>query len=502
MEQIKITSGTTFPGRGGRPRLGKRRASKLNYEPTERQALFHSCDAEVTLYGGAVGGGKSLAILMEGFISMIEQPGSHGILLRRTFPELESSLILMSLRLFPQDICRYNSLKHSWIIQTSGPESVLDFGYARTLEEAIERYRSSEFNFLGFDELTHFEKSIFAELISRTRTSIEGATCRIVAASNPGNVGHQWVKEYFGIGTVAPETIFKPEPSEDDPAPLSRCFIPAKITDNPHLMKADPGYIRRLSLLPQAQRKMLRDGDWSVPEGRFFNELKEAHFIEPRLIEKHWTCYRSIDYGFTAPFCCLWIAAASDGHFYVYRESYVAGLRDIEQAALVVQLSQEPVEYTTGDPSMGSKNSSGISALENYMLAGVPIIRADNERIPGWMAVRNLLAPHTDGTPILRIFNTCPNLRRELENAIYDTKSPDDLNTKGSDHALDALRYWARSRPLTPQQPQNDPLRHLDPESRAEWEAIAKRRQEKQNPHPLDELHDSGFQEYDEPEFF
>ncbi|MDE2098466.1 MAG: terminase family protein [Patescibacteria group bacterium] len=433
---------------------------------------------------------NSKALRMEGLIQMMENPGSHGIILRRSFPELESSMILPSMREFPQSICRYNSLRHSWIIQTSGIESVLDYGYAKNLEEVIDRYRSSEFDFMGFDELTHFDESVIRELISRVRSSIPGRKCRIVACSNPGSRGHHWVQEYFGIGKITPMRVWTPEPSEKDEMPMSRCFIPAGINDNPHLIKNDPAYMKRLSGLPESQRKMLRDGDWTITEGLYFTELTEAHFIDPIPEEQRrdWKYYRSVDYGFSAPFCCLWIAAAPDGHFYVTREIYKSGLRATLQAEAIKIASREPVEYSLCDPSMRSKNSSGTSPMEDYLNSGVPLIPADNERILGWMSLRNYFSLHPDGTPVMRIFNSCPNLKSELQNAIKDLKNHDDIDTTIPDHALDALRYWSRSRPQLPIATAADPYAHLNPESRREWENINKARQLAQNKPPLSDV--------------
>lgn len=461
----------------------------LPYKPQPRQMLFHACAADVVLYGGAAGGGKSMAILAEAYTCARETPGSYGVLFRRSFPELERSLILKSRQMFPRTVCKYNEMTHRWTIRPErpGPDSFLDFGFAKTVKEARENYKSAEFNFLGIDEATLNEWEIISFLISRSRSSIPGHKPRIVMGTNPGGVGHVWAKEYFGINDprYPPEIPFTPPPTEDDPDPLTRCFIPAKLSDNPRLSENDPKYRQKLMLLPLNERKMQMDGDWTVFEGRFFPEFSAKNVVAPESIldrqgqmPKHWKYYRSVDYGYSDPFCCIWFAVAPDGHVYAYRELYLKLLRDKEQVQLVKDNSFEPIEYTTCDPAMKQKNASGVSPYENYALAGVVMVPSINDRVMGWMAVRNLMATHPDGTPILKVFSNLKKTLGEINDAVHsdDPKHTDDINIHSRrDHAIDTLRYWAVSRPSTPSEPAEDPYRHLDEASRREWIANDKR---------------------------
>lgn len=471
------------------------------YRPQARQAIFHACGADVVLYGGAAGGGKSVSILAEAYTCARETPGSYGILFRRSFPELERSLILKSRQMFPRGVCKYNEMTHRWTIRpekAGAPDSFLDFGFAKTVKEARENYKSAEFNFLGIDEATLNEWEIISFLISRSRSSIPGHKPRIVMGTNPGGVGHVWAKTYFGINDpkYPPEVIFTPPPSEEDPEPLTRCFIPAKLSDNQRLSENDPKYRQKLMLLPPNERKMQMDGDWSVFEGKFFPEFGAKHVVHPEFVldrqgqmPRHWKFYRSVDYGFSDPFCCLWFAVAPDGHIYVYRELYLRQLRDKEQAQLIIDNSFEPVEYTTCDPAMKQKNASGVSPYENYATLGVVMVPSSNERVMGWMAMRNLFAMHPDGTPIMRVFSTCKKFIGEVNDAVFgdDAKRPDDINLSSRrDHALDTCRYWSVSRPFVPNDPVEDPYRHLDESSRREWMAIDKKNREAAHGGPQD----------------
>lgn len=498
----------------GRARAGRGKAgfgasstdTVFKYVPTPRQNIFHACPAEVVFYGGAAGGGKSLALLAELYVRAREVAGSYNIVFRRTFPELERSLILKSRQMFPRAYCKYNEMTHRWTIRPAdgGMDSIVDFGYCRNEKEAEELYKSAEFTTLALDEATLNDWETVRFLMSRSRCSIPGIKPRIIMGSNPGGIGHFWAKEYFGIWTPdepkyrLPEKVFTPEPSEDDPEPLSRCFIPAKLSDNPALMENDPTYRKKLMLLPEHKRRMLLDGDWETFEGRFFAEFGKQHIVRPIEIPKHWKCYRSIDYGFSDPFVCLWFAAAPDGHVYVYREIYQRGLRDVEQGLTIRDMTNETIEYSTGDPSMWQKRGNGqISVAENYYASGgIMLVPSRNDRVPGWMAVRNLLAKHADGTPILKVFSTCEKLIMELEAAVFgdNEKEPDDINIRSRrDHAIDALRYFAilfRSSVGLPHNIEQDPYAGLDSASRREWEMLDRARKSAQGDAGRATLHD------------
>lgn len=461
----------------------------LNYRPTDRQNRFHASPADICLYGGAAGGGKSRALLMDAFVSVLEVPGNAAMLMRRTFPELEASLILESIKLFPPQIAKYHEGKHRWTIKTGAADSYVMFGFCER-EKDVYKYQSAQWGYLGVDESTHFTQFQFEYLFGRVRSVIKGTFPRARLATNPGNVGHGWHRKFFRIGQQAADTIWTPPiEAHMTVAPPTRMFIPSRVYDNPHLMENDPAYIARLEALPPAQRKMLLDGDWDGFAGQYFTEFnREAHLIKPFEIPRHWKLYRSVDFGYTDPMGAYWHAFAENGHVYTFRELYATGLRDKEQAREIKKRSvrrgagggqeDELIEYTVGDPSMAIKGKdSGISTQENYVREGVNIFPGSNARVPGWMQLRNFLAidPAT-GTPWWQIFENCPNLARELEEAVTDEGNPEDLNTDGSDHGLDSCRYFFMSRPA-PATALTAPgaSAKLDPASVREWEQFRKR---------------------------
>ena len=461
----------------------------VNYSPFPKQKEFHACEAEVVLFGGAAGPGKSTALLFDALQFVTEHPGSTAMLMRRTYPELEKSLIKKSRLAIPESLGRYNDAKHRWTIfcGEGHPDSYIEFGHCET-SKSVYGYLSAEWEYLGLDESTSFSKDIFDLLFSRVRSTIPGVKPRVRLCSNPGNIGHGWHKEFFGIGRkdVQPNQVWAPPKKEDDSYdPPTRCFIPAVIFDNPALIANDPKYLSRLENLPDARKRMYLKGEWTGYAGQFFAEFDEKkHVVTPRELPRHWKRFRSVDFGYQKPFSCHWYATDENGTTWVYRELYESGLLDAAQAQKIKRHSVHPqdsspetFEYTVGDPAQMQKDKAGgITTQHRYHAEGIAVFPGSNARVPGWNAVRHLLSTNPiTSKPYLQVFETCGNLIRELEEAIYDETNPEDLDTDGSDHALDDLRYYAMSRPeVSEALKKSDPRDRLDTSSRAEWDAVAK----------------------------
>lgn len=228
------------------------------------------------LYGGAAGGGKSDALLVDAirYLGRGYGVGYHALLLRRTFRDLERSLIKRSHSLYPRLGGRYNEQKKVW--RFPGGE-IVEFGYLEH-ENDVLVYQGPEFQFVGLDELTHFSEAQYLYLISRLRSSI-GVRCRMRASTNPGGPGHEWVfkrwgpwldpecKTHAGPGQ---ELYFVKDAEGNERVVVrgtrharSRTFIPARLEDNPSLF-ADGEYEANLQQLDPVTRKRLRDGNWLV----------------------------------------------------------------------------------------------------------------------------------------------------------------------------------------------------------------------------------------------
>lgn len=415
------------------------------YQPTSRQKLFHSCPADIALYGGAVGGGKSEALLWEGFIQMLEAPGNRGLLLRRTFSELERSLIQRSLAKFPRSVCEYAASKKSWIFRNG---SVLEFGYCER-EKDVYQYQSAEYGFIGIDELTHFTKTEWEFLLTRLRSTVPGVWPRVRAASNPGNVGHAWVKALF-IEGKRPDTVWEDEHG------IKYAFIPARLWDNPFLLKNDPLYLKRLEMLDPKLRQALLEGDWDAFAGQFFDSwnpeihvLKE-HFDPP----KSWPRFRALDWGTARPYSVGWYAVTPQGQLYRYRELYgwggepdVGSRETASEVALKIrEIEDDAEEYDLVGPAdtqiWSAGKDTGISVAETFQNYGIAFVRADKNRLNGWDQCRYRLGvdPET-GRPRFFVSPRCHHFIRTIPTLVHSENKPEDLDSRGEDHCADEFRY-------------------------------------------------------------
>jgi len=236
------------------------------------QTQFMSSTAFEALYGGAAGGGKSEALLVEA-LRHVHLPGYSAILFRRTYPELEQSLIKRSHEIYPRLGGEYRVHQKMWLFPI---QSRILFGHLEAKHSQY-LYQSAEFAYIGFDELTSFEEEQYLYLFSRARSSA-GITVRVRAATNPGGVGHEWVKKRF-IAPLEPMEMgyFRriderdTRVAPDTPGALSRQFVPATVRDNPYIMSRDPLYLQRLESLPLVERERLLLGNWDIaPVGNVF----------------------------------------------------------------------------------------------------------------------------------------------------------------------------------------------------------------------------------------
>ncbi|MGB6877580.1 MAG: phage terminase large subunit, partial [Candidatus Acidiferrales bacterium] len=271
----------------------------LGYSPFPKQREFHHCEAKYRLFGGAAGPGKSKALLMEAIVQCNEAPNANTLLLRRTFPELEGSLLLYFRRDVPRELYRsFNEAKHTVTWQNG---STLRFGYSQT-ENDVYQYQSSEFLFIGIDELTHFTLRQWQFLTSRNRCPVRRAFPNMAGATNPGNIGHAWVKSLFIDKQPAPGM----DPREYDPADYA--FIAARVWDNP-IYANDPSYLKSLEQLPDFYRRAFLDGDWSVFAGQYFTNFDPSRSViraECVNAAEWWPRWISIDWGFEHPAAVYW----------------------------------------------------------------------------------------------------------------------------------------------------------------------------------------------------
>jgi Terminase large subunit, T4likevirus-type, N-terminal len=270
------------------------------YKPFVRQEDFHKSHAKYRLFGGAAGPGKTKALLWEAIKKAEDHPGCDTLLLRRTYPELESSLLAQFRRDVPRwSYISYNEAKH---LVTWENGSTTRFGYCRN-ENDVYQYQGAEYLFIGIDELTHFTLKQWQFLTSRNRCPIPGSVPCMAGATNPGNIGHAWVKALW-VDKVAPAGYERPE--QYDAADYD--FIPARIADNP-IYAEDMNYRKTLGALPERLRKAFLEGDWTVLEGQYFDVFEIGRHTgraEEIGMQAWWPRWISIDWGFQHPSAVYW----------------------------------------------------------------------------------------------------------------------------------------------------------------------------------------------------
>mgnify|MGYP003145785459 CR=1 FL=1 len=396
------------------------------------------------LYGGSRGCGKSIAG-MAWLVDprYVQHPLYRALVIRRNYDDLRDWI----------DRARF--MYRSFDMNVVGNPAEFRFASGAKIrtghlqdKDAYTKYLGHEYHRMVVEEATLIPEEVeYLRLISSLRSTVPELRPQIFLTTNPGGPGHNWLKERF-VNTCRNK-------SYNDPiSGRSRIFIPALIKDNPTLMKEDPDYVKSLEALPEELRRAWLEGDWDIFAGQYFKKFRlEHHVIEPFEIPNHWFKYRAIDYGYAAPFCCLWLCVDYDKNVYVYKEHYEAGQELTYHIEKIKEFSEKE-EYmgTLADPSMWIRNPQntnrsdgvapshqGIAHLMGF--SGINCIKANNDRINGWNLIRSYLNWDKDNPSRLKIFSNCENLVRTLPAMIHDEKRPEDLDTKQEDHGVDALRY-------------------------------------------------------------
>jgi hypothetical protein len=424
------------------PKLKAEAKENIIFSPNEGPQENFLAAAEIdVLYGGAAGGGKSYAMLVDP-LRYAHRAAHRALILRRSMPELRE-LIDKSRELYPKAFpgCKYREVEKLWNFPSGAK---VEFGFLER-DADVYRYQGQAYSWIGFDEITHQATEFgWNYLASRLRTTDSEIIPYMRCTANPGGVGAHWVKKRY-INPAPPNTSFIGGDG------LSRKFIPARLEDNPYLSE-DGRYEQMLKALPATQRKQLLEGNWDVAEGAAFTEFSPSeHVLIPFDIPIHWERLKGIDYGYASESACVWGALdPSDGTLIIYRELYRKGLLATELAALMTEMEVRDPMSIRGvlDTACWSRTGqTGPTVGETLIRAGHKLRPADKNRIAVKIQIHEYLKLQKSGRPKLQIFNTCPNLIRELQSIPLDKSNPEDVNTHASDHAYDALRYLIMSRP-------------------------------------------------------
>lgn len=257
-------------------------APEILWTPTRKQHEFLAAGEDEVLYGGAAGGGKSDALVIDAlglWQGAPNVPLYRALLVRRTFPELRR-LMDRAMELYPRVVpgAKFHESEKEWRFPSGAK---VQFGYAEREPDRYQ-YQGQEFQYIGVDELTQWPTDVvYTYLISRLRAPERAnLRCLVRATCNPGGAGHKWVRERWGINNQGDATMQHLALGERT---WVRRFIPARLDDNPHL--SETGYREQLLMLSEMERRALLDGRWDVIEipGAIYRAEMERAWIEERI---------------------------------------------------------------------------------------------------------------------------------------------------------------------------------------------------------------------------
>lgn len=409
---------------------------------SDKQIRFFDSRSKYICFGGARGGGKSWCTQRKSVLGCIKYPGMRVLIVRRRYEDLENSVIEPILNLVNGKLAEYNTTKH---LLTFANGSYIRFGNMESFGAATAgKYQGQEYDWIFLEEATQFTEQEFRGIAACCR-GVSNIPKRIYMTANPGGIGHQWVKR-----------LFVTRDFRDSENPEDYEFIKATVEDNVDLMESSPDYINALDLLPEDIRLAHRYGDWDALAGGFFPEFTpRTHVVKDFQINPAWSKFRAFDYGLDM-FACLWVAVDFSGRCYVYREFAESKLivSAAAGAAIAATPYSERVEYTVAPPDMWStQKDTGKTMAQVFLENGLSLVKANNSRVQGWMAVKELMKPMQDGRPGLLVFESCKGLIDDLMAIQHDEKNPSDCakNPHELTHRPDALRYFCQLRTMPPE---------------------------------------------------
>ena len=425
--------------------------SPLDYEPHEKQKVFHELSRQRVnsiLFGGAAGGGKSCALMMESIWCAVNFPGMSIACIRRTYNELEESFIKeLRKRGYAKKLgAKWNQTKMSLTFPTG---SVINFTYAENEIDAS-RIQGGEYQLICIDEASLMSPKVVGMIAERLRSGNKNLpVVGLRLATNPGGIGSKDLRDRF----VAPTNWGENGVIENTDG-QTVAYIQSRYTDNPHI---DKGYEKVLNAIADPnRRRAMRDGDWDAMVGAFFPQYTRLRHVVPTYTPPpEWQHYCGIDYGIHDPFAAIWGAVDNDGRMWIYREIVMAGVQAKDQARAIVDAENAAGEkevVRVADPSMWGDRGTPLSIADIYGIEGCGIAKADNNRLTGYSRFHAILNDSTpceyhhamgwESCPMIHIMECCPSLIEDLPNLPRSKLKPEDSETRNvNDHSIDAARY-------------------------------------------------------------
>lgn len=462
----------------------------IDLSPSPKQIAFMAARCKHVAYGGARGGGKSWAVRAKAVLLALRFPGIKILIVRRTLTTLRNNHVI-PLKLMLHGIAHYNKNEAVFEFERQGDEilpSTIKFEYCDN-EGHRDNFQGKEYDVVFIDEATQLEEAWIRD-IQLTCRGANDFPKRIYYTMNPGGPSHQYFKRLFI------DRVYEPEENPED-----FLFIQALVYDNKILLSKQPEYEQMLKTLPPKLRKAWLEGDWDIFEGQFFEEFANrpaqygtrqwTHVIPAKgfRVPASWPIYRSLDWGYNKPYSAAWYCVDFDG--VVYRIAELYGVKRMGGKALPDEGVREPpnvvfdkiaqmerehpllaghrVTSGVADPAIWDAQT-GESLAEVASRYGLMYTPGDHARIPGWMQIHYRLQFDESGYPRFYVLDSCTEFIRTIPTLVYDEHRPEDLDTKGEDHAADEWRYFCMSRPIKPllavgeYRPKynNDPLNQFD----------------------------------------
>lgn len=395
--------------------VGQDTIDKLENEwrPNPRQEDFFSIPDSVfeALYGGALGGGKSEVILMLPIIKRYyTHPLFHGILFRRTYPQLEESLIMRALDskhygpLMSAGLCKYDATNHVFKFKSQTGDfngAKIRFSYMEHDQDARD-HKTAQYHYVGIDEASEFSPYQLTYISTRIRTETKDLPTIYRLASNPGGPSHAYLRDRF----------IKPEPNgntilRDKVTNQLRIYIPAKLQDNPVLAENDPNYINRLNILKVTspdEYKALAEGDWFTFTGQVFTEFRDlrretepenaCHVVTPFNIPEWWPKILSIDWGYDANTVAHLAAIDPKDRLFIYKE-YVRKQVPVSTWAADIKLMcqyEKNIKRVYLDGSAWNNIGNEKTIVAQFMEhSGLTPLKAEKDRVSGKMLIHDYL---------------------------------------------------------------------------------------------------------------
>lgn len=401
-------------------------------KPQPKQREFMLAAAKYVAFGGARGGGKSWSVREKAKRLALKWAGIKILIIRKTYTDLRDNHILPLQAELPRELAPYKEVDKAFRFQNG---SRIKCSYFANDSDALQ-YQGQEYDVIFLEEATQFTEMVFNVL----KACLRGANNfpkRMYLTCNPDGIGFMWVKRLF----VSRDYL----PGEN---PEEYMFIQSLVDDNEILVRTNPDYVKQLDSLPEDLRERWRYGSWDVAIGQYFNEFRrDLHVCAPFPIPSEWRRYRAIDYGLDM-LACYWVAVDSLRNAYVYKELCESNLPISVAAKKILEYTSkdEEIYATLAPPDLWNRSQeTGKSKALLFSEAGLNLVKSNNDREAGWLAIKELLQKDDNGESRLHIFNNCTQLIKHLPMLQIDPKRPSDTMTEPHEitHSPDALRYFA-----------------------------------------------------------